>query len=108
MTPRVPLSRPDRLERWQRIGFVSLLALLPLTLVAQQPNPNSWADEIIAKEGYATPPKELVEAVLAPRHLNITLSNLSPDRKWFLDEIGDGPIQMDRFSVPFHELGGVF
>jgi dipeptidyl aminopeptidase/acylaminoacyl peptidase len=108
MTPSVPFSRRDRLARLQRIGLVSLLALLPLTLVAQQPNPNSWADEIIAKEGYAQPPKELVDAVLAPRHLNTTLSNLSPDRRWFLDEVGDGMVMMDRFSVPFHELGGVF
>jgi len=108
MTPSVPLSRRDRLARLQRIGLVSLLALLPLTLIAQQPNPNSWADEIIAKEGYAQPPKELVDAVLAPRHLNITLSNLSPDRKWFLDDVGDGMIGMDRFSAAFHELGGVF
>ena len=108
MTSSVPLSRRDRLARAQRIGLVSLLALLPLTLVAQQPNPNSWADEILNKEGYATPPKELVDAVMAPRHLNVTLSNLSPDRKWFLDEAGDGMIQMDRFSIPFHELGGLF
>ena len=108
MTPRVPLSPRDRLARLQRIGLVSLLALLPLTLVAQQPNPNAWADEILNKEGYATPPKELVDAVLAPRHLNVTLTSLSPDRKWFLDEVSDGMIRMDRFSAPIHELGGVF
>ena len=46
--------------------------------------------------------------VLAPRHLNVTLANLSPDKKWFLDEIGDGPVVMKTFSKPFHELGGVF
>ena len=36
------------------------------------------------------PPKELADAVLAPRHLNVALSGLSPDKKWFVDEIGDG------------------
>jgi dipeptidyl aminopeptidase/acylaminoacyl peptidase len=50
----------------------------------------------------------LVDAVLAPRHLNVTLANLSPDKKWFLDEIGDGAVVMKTFSKPFHELGGVF
>ena len=46
--------------------------------------------------------------MLAPRYLNVALSNLSPDKKWFLDEIGDGPVPMAMFSKPFHELGGVF
>ena len=34
--------------------------------------------------------------------------SLSPDKKWFVDEIGDGPVPMKTFSKPFHELGGVF
>ena len=54
--------------------------------------PGNWADEVLKQESYAQPPKELVDAVLAPRHLNVTLANLSPDKKWFLDEIGDGPV----------------
>jgi dipeptidyl aminopeptidase/acylaminoacyl peptidase len=83
--------------------------LVPLTLVAQgQPPQSAWADETLKQEGYATPPKELAEAVLAPRHLNTTLSSLSPDKKWFVAEIGDGPVQMKTFAKPFHELGGVF
>jgi hypothetical protein len=32
--------------------------------------------------------------------LHGALSNLSPDRKWFLDEIGDGPVLMKAFSKP--------
>jgi dipeptidyl aminopeptidase/acylaminoacyl peptidase len=87
--------------------------LVPLTLAGQagqsQPSgPTSWADDIIKQESYATPPKELADAVLTPRYLNVTLGNLSPDKKWFLDEIGDGPVPMKTFSKPFHELGGVF
>jgi hypothetical protein len=64
--------------------------------------------QVLKAENYAQPPKEIVDAVLAPRHLNITLANLSPDKKWFLDEIGDGPVVMKTFAKPFHELGGVF
>jgi dipeptidyl aminopeptidase/acylaminoacyl peptidase len=92
-----------------------LLVLIPLGLAAQsgqtaQPptGPSTWADEVIKQETYATPPKELADAVLTPRYLNIALGNLSPDKKWFLDEIGDGPVAMKTFSKPFHELGGVF
>ena len=92
-----------------------LLVLIPLRLAgqsAQQVQPQAaaatWADEVLKQESYAQPPKELADAVLAPRHLNTTLANLSPDKKWFLDEIGDGPVVMKTFSKPFHELGGVF
>jgi dipeptidyl aminopeptidase/acylaminoacyl peptidase len=95
-----------------------ILALLPLTLLAQAPAPQApaakpaapktWADAIINQDGYATPPKEVAEAVLAPRWQNVSLTNLSPDKKWFLNQIGDGPVPMSTFSKPFDELGGVF
>src|SRR5688572_30553248 len=96
--------------------FVLALAL-PLSIAAQEQTrnapakpkaPETWADRVIKQEGYATPPPELVSAVLAPRYLNVTLTNISPDKKWFVDEIGDGPVVMKTFSKPFHELGGVF
>ncbi len=97
-------------------ALVLVLALLPFALPAQsggqatapKAGPVGWADEIIAKEGYVTPPPELTAAVMAPRWNNINLSNLSPDKKWFLNQIGDGPVVMKTFSKPFDELGGVF
>jgi dipeptidyl aminopeptidase/acylaminoacyl peptidase len=103
---------------WRAIPLL-LLLLTPLPMVGQdagqtaqppqQPaGATSWADDVLKQESYATPPKEIAEAVLAPRHLNVTLVNLSPDKKWFLDEIGDGPVLMKTFAKPFHELGGVF
>jgi dipeptidyl aminopeptidase/acylaminoacyl peptidase len=95
--------------RAARFAPALVLALCGVPLLAQGPVMNgSWADEIIKKEGYATPPPELADAVLAPRHLNVTLSSISPDKKWFVDEIGDGPVVMKTFSKPFHELGGQF
>lgn len=97
------------MKRLARLAPALVLALCQLTLMAQtQSKGSSWADEILQAEGYVTPPPELAEAVLAPRHLNVTLSNLSPDKKWFLNEVGDGPVPMKTFSKPFHELGGVF
>ena len=97
-------------KRMARLAPALVLALCQLSLFAQGPaqNKTSWADEIIKQETYATPPREVADAVLAPRHLNVTLSNASPDKKWFLDEIGDGPVIMKTFSKPFHELGGLF
>jgi dipeptidyl aminopeptidase/acylaminoacyl peptidase len=72
------------------------------------PAPLKWTDATLGQESYATPPKELVDAVMAPRYKNVALANASPDKKWFLDEIGDGPVTMAVFSKPFHELGGLF
>ena len=96
-------------KRFARLMPAAVLALCQLSLFAQGPSPSkNWADEILKQETYATPPPELADAVLAPRHLNVSLANASPDKKWFLDEIGDGPVIMKTFAKPFHELGGVF
>jgi len=89
------------------LGLV-FVSLLPLPAAAQDQNNGSWADEIITRKTFAQPPQEIMEAVLAPRYLNVTLSNKSADGQWFLDEISDGPVTMDVFSRPFHELGGQF
>ena len=92
-----------------RVASILSLVLLPLSLIAQSPQAGrSPRDEILSQDGYMTPPREIAEAVLAPRYLNVALSNLSRDKKWFLHEVGDGPVPMKTFSKPFHELGGVF
>jgi dipeptidyl aminopeptidase/acylaminoacyl peptidase len=91
---------------------VGAFLVVPLQAAAQvngaQAQARTWVDETIRKETFASPPQELLDAVLAPRHLNISLSNPSPDKRWFLNGIGDGPVKMDVFSKPFDELGGVF
>jgi dipeptidyl aminopeptidase/acylaminoacyl peptidase len=109
--------RPVRAGRRMRsavaapLVLTTLLAAVPAVAAAQNNGAaaRQWnVDEVIRQETFATPPPEILEAVLAPRHLNVTLGNLSPDKRWFLDEIGDGPVTMAVFSRPFHELGGVF
>ncbi len=92
-----------------------VLAQAPVQPVQEKPETAAkpkaeltWADKLLQQESYATPPEEIASAVLAPRELNVALTNPSPDKKWFLDEIGDGPVPMSTFSKPFHELGGVF
>src|SRR5262249_3229292 len=109
--------------RW-RVTLVTVLALLPLALIAQQGashpslSPGSavaipfegpgWQDKVLQHEGYVMPPRALADAVLAPRDINVSLNNPSPDKKWFLREINDGPTPMSIFGRPFDELGGVF
>ena len=110
----MPSRKPDAASRAAarliQILPAILIALLPLTLIAQGPVGLSGQapDKVLAQDEYASPSKEIADAVLAPRHLNVALTTLSPDKKWFVDEIGDGPVSMKTFSKPFHELGGVF
>src|SRR5262245_58508045 len=112
MKTRLSLLTPSGWTRQTRIFVIALAALLPLTVIAQQgAAPQSsksmlpggsataipftgpgWQDKVLTYEGYVMPPPELAAAVLAPREMNITLTNPSPDKKWFLDEIGDGPV----------------
>jgi dipeptidyl aminopeptidase/acylaminoacyl peptidase len=127
MKTRSSLTSRSGWSRRTRIAVIVLAALLPLTLIAQQGAPQAqrsllppgaaspipftgpgWQDKVLTHEGYVMPPAELAGAVLAPREMNVTLGNPSPDRKWFLDEIGDGPVPMSVFGRPFDELGGVF
>jgi dipeptidyl aminopeptidase/acylaminoacyl peptidase len=113
---RMFLSKYEPSERFKRIALILLIAMLPLVVLAQgggqatapKSTSSNWADDIIKQEGYVTPPLELAEAVLAPRSQNINLSSASPDKKWFLNQINDGPVVMKTFSKPFDELGGVF
>jgi len=106
----VSTSERDRTGRLVRLAIIVAAAWLPLSAIAQSQQATStyWADDVIHKEGYVTPPRELADAVLAPRHLNVTLGNLGPNQDWFLDEVGDGLVEMPIFSKPFHDLGGQF
>jgi len=79
----------------------------PAAQAAPKPKPHP-ADAILQQEGYVKPPAVLAEAVNAPRHENINLASLSPNRAWYCVEIGDGPVSIDVMSKPFHELGGLF
>lgn len=65
------------------------------------------AQELITAQGYQEPPEEIKEMVIAPRHENVTLSNLSPDRSVFLNTIADGLIPVERLAVPYYNLGGI-
>ncbi len=72
---------------------------------AQDP---TGARAILDATEWVQPPQEIADAVLAPRYLNVTLNQPSPDGAWFLHQVSDGPVTMDRFSRPFDELGGQF
>ena len=53
------------------------------------------ANEVLAAKEFVAPPGPIAEAALAPRWLNVSLSEPNVDGSWFLDEVGDGPVGMD-------------
>jgi dipeptidyl aminopeptidase/acylaminoacyl peptidase len=61
----------------------------------------------LAVETYATPPEEIARLVNAPRHLNVLLTQLSPDRKYFLREESAGMPSVSTFGKPHHYLAGI-
>ena len=61
----------------------------------------------LAAETYVTPPDEIAQLVTAPRHLNVTLSRPSPDRKYFLREENAGLPSVTSFGKVHHYFGGL-
>lgn len=84
------------------IPAVLLLTLTGLPVFAQQ-----TVDEILAAEAFLRPPAEIARIVLAPRHENVSLNNMSADGKYFLRTLSDGLPPMSDFAKPFYRLGGV-
>ena len=88
------------------------LALAALPLAAQNSQASVAAQvaadrELLAKESYITPPAEIARLVTAPRHLNVTLTQPSPDRRHFLKEQSDGLPGVMAFGKPHYYLGGL-
>ena len=79
-----------------------LMAFASLALAQQ-----TALDSVLATEAFLQPASDIAEAVLAPRHLNVTLDNPSPDGRFFLRSVGRGMATMASFARPFHRLGGL-
>ena len=77
-------------------SLLLVLFALPLSLWAQQ--------EVLNKEAYLTPPKEIADAVLASRNDNVSLTNISPDGKKFLIVKNDGLPALERLAHPYVHL----
>jgi dipeptidyl aminopeptidase/acylaminoacyl peptidase len=101
------MGRPGLMKCSRACVAAAALALLLPGLAGAQAA--TWdSQEVLDAKEWVTPPGDIADAVLAPRYLNANLSEISPDRGWFIHEVGDGPVTMDRFSRPFDELGGLF
>jgi len=91
------------------IALVYFFILFAPSVAQAQNREQAWdAQQILDDKSFVHPPNDVSDAVLAPRYLNVTLSDVSANKLWFLHEISDGPVTMDRFSRDFDELGGQF
>ncbi len=98
------------------LGLVALTALLNASPTPAQPEPTpapmpraagaagaaveAGEAAILSKEAYLLPPKEIMDAVLAARGENVSLTDLSPDGRKFLVAKRDGLPSLDRLGCP--------
>lgn len=59
------------------------------------------------REKYQTPPDEIADEVMAPRHRNVTLSNLDPSREYFINDLGGGSPSLSALAKKYYNLGGL-
>ncbi|MEX2281169.1 MAG: prolyl oligopeptidase family serine peptidase [Gemmatimonadota bacterium] len=85
-----------------RVLAAAVLLVTPLTAQNSAAPP-----EAISKEGWLTPPPEIANVVLAPRYLNVSLSNPSPNKKWFLRTVSENMPTQALFAKPHFYLGGL-
>ena len=108
-----------------RSRFASILAwtlaTLPLPVLAQtatapapararvqgSESPVEAAKALLASESYVRPPDAIARLVAAPRHLNVTLTLPSPDRRWFVRERSDGMPSVTSFGKPHSYFAGL-
>jgi Periplasmic component of the Tol biopolymer transport system len=85
--------------------LVLTLVLATLPVAAQQ---SVEADKaLLATERYVRPPEEVAKLVTAPRQLNSTLSQQSPDKTHFLVVHGEGLGVEAKFAKPHYYFGGL-
>ncbi|MBK6485332.1 MAG: prolyl oligopeptidase family serine peptidase [Gemmatimonadetes bacterium] len=95
-------------RRFQVPLAVACLVLGPSAAAAQANGANGWQPrEILTKETFVTPPADLARLITAPRQNQSTLSDLSPDRKYFMRTVSDGLPSLETFGKPHYYFAGL-
>ena len=81
------------------MAFLLIATTIPVYAQAQ-------TNAALTTEAFLRPSDRIADAVLAPRYLNVTLGNPSPDGRFFVQQQGDGPPSMATFAKPFYRLAG--
>jgi dipeptidyl aminopeptidase/acylaminoacyl peptidase len=89
-------------------AFAGCAVVLPLHAQQNDAAAQIAADRaLLATETYVLPPKEIVDLVTAPRYLNVSLTQASPDRRHFLKEESEGLPGIEAFGKPHYYFGGL-
>ena len=90
------------------LSFALVLTLVP-PASAQDANASAIeaARDLLAKESYVRPPEVIQKLVTAPRHLNVSLTQPSPDRRHFLKEKSEGLPSVTAFGKPHFYFAGL-
>lgn len=85
------------LRRLVLLGGTSVLAV------------SAWAqtNSAISEEAYLTPPAPIRDLILAPWSENVSLTNLSPDRRYYLITKSAGGTTLAELSRPYVRLAGI-
>ena len=89
-----------------------LLAVAPLARAQNSADNTAGKEELppkerLAAETYVKPPSAIERLVTAPRQNNVTLTNQSPSRKWFLKLQSDGLPSVQTFGKPHYYFAGL-
>ncbi|MBC8086075.1 MAG: hypothetical protein H7Z40_02335, partial [Phycisphaerae bacterium] len=92
-----------------RIALAIAVLIPSSAAIAQQgASNNTWSPkEVLATETFAKPPAEIERLVTAPRQNNVSLTNLSPDKKYFLKAQSEGMPSIQNFGKPHIYFAGL-
>ena len=88
------------------------IAIAPGARAQQNSADNNGKEELppkerLAAETYVKPPSAIERLVTAPRENNVTLTNQSPNRKYFLKLQSEGMPRVQTFGKPHYYFGGL-
>ena len=111
----MPKPSSESLRLLAVTGLLALPFALPQPLAAQNQSgapanaaaPAAAKGDLIADEGYVTPPEAIAKLVTAPREKNVSFSAPSPGaRQYFMRTLSDGLPQLKYVGKAHHNLGG--
>jgi dipeptidyl aminopeptidase/acylaminoacyl peptidase len=97
------LTTASRTSLWLLLAIVAAGPLLAQERAKADANDGA---SILTRETYVRPPAEVERLVLAPRYLNVTLANQSPNRRLFVKTQSDGMPTVQLFGKPWYNLAG--
>ena len=86
--------------------IVAAPAMVQAQPQAQNTNAGWDAQQILRTESFVKPPDNLVRMITTPR-VDISFTNASPDRRWFLRTTGSDRGDIKAYGAPHLWLGGV-